>query len=96
MLTDSTRKYLCKIVGLYDKKTIMSFATVLCLIPENGNGLAAGCQLFYRKIYGYFLQHVLQFPFSCPVEPFLQSQKTSKCLERFLGFHATADSVSVQ
>ena len=21
-----------------------------------GNGLAAGCQLFYRKIYGYFLQ----------------------------------------
>ena len=43
----------------------MSFATVLCLIPENvygrllkitGNGLAAGCQLFYHKIYGYFLQ----------------------------------------
>ena len=43
----------------------MPFATVLCLIPENvygrlqkitGNGLAAGCQLFYRKIYGYFLQ----------------------------------------
>ena len=41
----------------------MSFATVLCLIPENvygclqiitGNGLAAGCQLFYRKIYGQF------------------------------------------
>ena len=72
MLSDSTRKHLCRIVGLYDKKkkkqkkkTIMSFATVLCLIPENvygrlskikGNGLAAGCQLFYRKIYGYFLQ----------------------------------------
>ena len=38
MLTDSTRKYLCRIVGLYDKKKkkiIMSFATVLCLIPEN-------------------------------------------------------------
>ena len=41
------------------KKTIMS------QIPENvygrlykitGNGLAAGCQLFYCKIYGYFLQ----------------------------------------
>ena len=42
------------------------FATVLCLIPENvygqkkntktGNGLAAGCHLFYRKIYGYFLR----------------------------------------
>ena len=37
------------------------FATVLCLNPENarkkkGNGLAAGCHLFYRKIYGYFLQ----------------------------------------
>ena len=41
MLTDSTRKYLCRIVhvGLYDKKnTIMSFATVLCLIPENVYG----------------------------------------------------------
>ena len=45
-------------------KTIMSFATVLSLIPENvygpvkitGNGLAPGYQLFYRKIYGYFLQ----------------------------------------
>ena len=23
---------------------------------KTGNGLAAGCQLFYRKIYGYFLQ----------------------------------------
>ena len=39
MLTDSTRKYLCRIVGLYDKKkTIMSFATVLCLISENVYG----------------------------------------------------------
>ena len=43
-------------------QTIMSIATVLCLIPENvygrltGNELAAGCQLFYRKMYGYFLQ----------------------------------------
>ena len=51
MLTDSTRKYLCRLVGLYEKN--MSFATVLCLIPENvygglskitENGLAAGCQ----------------------------------------------------
>ena len=41
----------------------MTFATVLCLIPENvygrllkimGNGLAPCCKLFYRKIYGYF------------------------------------------
>ena len=60
MLTDSTRKYLCRIVGLYDKKKpimIMSFVAVLCLISENfygrlykitGNGLAAG------KIYVYF------------------------------------------
>ena len=43
MLTDSTRKYLCRIVGLYDekknkKKTIMYFATHLCLIPENVYG----------------------------------------------------------
>ena len=40
MLTDHTRKYLCRIVGLYDKKktTIMSFATVLCLIPVNVYG----------------------------------------------------------
>ena len=38
MLTDSTREYLRRIVGLYDKTKkiiIMSFATVLCLIPEN-------------------------------------------------------------
>ena len=34
-LTDSTRKYLCRIIGLYDKITIMSFTTVLCPIPEN-------------------------------------------------------------
>ena len=57
MLTDSTREYLRRIVGLYDKKKIiiMSFVTVLCLIPENVYGcLAAGCQLFYRKIYGQF------------------------------------------
>ena len=69
MLTDSTRKYLCRIVGLYDKKPIMSLATVLCLSPENvdvhlyeitGNGLAAGCQLFYRKIFGYILQCVIK------------------------------------
>ena len=42
MLTDSTRKYLCRIVGLYGKIIIiiiiMSFATVLCLIPENVYG----------------------------------------------------------
>ena len=38
MLTDSTRKYLRRIVGLYDKKKIMSFATVLCLVPENVYG----------------------------------------------------------
>ena len=67
MLTDSTQKYLCKVEGLYDQKQCMSFATVLCLIPENVlrapvkitvfvmvNGLAAGWQLFHRKIYGYF------------------------------------------
>ena len=47
----------------------MSFATVLCLIPENGrpakitgNGLAAGCQLFYRKIYGHFYSACLVVP----------------------------------
>ena len=58
MLTDSTRKCLRRIVGLYEKKkkTIMSFATGLCLIPEN----VYGRQLFYRKIYGYF--------FTCSVE----------------------------
>ena len=57
---DSTQKYLCRVEGLYDRKQYMSFATVLCLIPVpvkiSGNGLAAGCQLFYCKIYGYFLQ----------------------------------------
>ena len=35
MVTDSTRKYLCRVEGLYDQKQYMSFATVLCLIPEN-------------------------------------------------------------
>ena len=35
MITDSTLNYLCRIVG---QKTIMSFATVLCLIPENVYG----------------------------------------------------------
>ena len=60
-LTDNTRKYHCRVEGLYDQKQHMhmSFATVLCLIPENvygrmykitGNGLAAGCNFFYRKI----------------------------------------------
>ena len=42
----------------------MSFATELCLIPKmftgaskiTEYGLAAGCQLFYRKIYSYFSQ----------------------------------------
>ena len=47
------------------KSNTCLFATVLCLIPENvygrpkkltGKGLAAGCQLFYRKIYGYISQ----------------------------------------
>ena len=41
MLTDSTRKYLCRVVGLYDKNTIMSFTTVPCLIPENIYGRLA-------------------------------------------------------
>ena len=68
MLTDNTRKYLCRIEGLYDKKKkkiiiIMSFATVRCLIPEmftgackknNGKWAGADCQLFYRKTYGIF------------------------------------------
>ena len=63
MFKANTRKYLCRLEGLHDQK-YMLFATVLCLIPENvrapvkihvtENGLATGCQLFYRKIYGYF------------------------------------------
>ena len=49
--------------GYNDQNQYMFFATALCLIPENvlrapvkitGNGLTAGCQLFYRKIDGYF------------------------------------------
>ena len=51
--------------GYMAKSNICFFAIVPCLVPEKclrapvkitGNGLAAGCQLFYRKIYGYFLQ----------------------------------------
>ena len=26
------------------------------VVKITGNGLAAGCQVFYRKIYGFFLQ----------------------------------------
>ena len=38
MLTDSTRKYLCRVEGLYDHKQYMFFATVLRLFPENVYG----------------------------------------------------------
>ena len=27
-------------------------------VKITGNGLAAGCQVFYRKIYGFFIVHV--------------------------------------
>ena len=63
MLTDNTRKYLLGFNGSMTKSNTCLFTTVQCLIPENvygrplkktGNGLAADCQLFYRKIYGYF------------------------------------------
>ena len=50
------------------KSNTCYFATVLYLIPQNvyrrplktGNGLAAGCQLFYRKIYRYFCSVALE------------------------------------
>ena len=38
MLADSTRKYLCRVEGLYDQEQYRSFAAVLCLIPENVYG----------------------------------------------------------
>ena len=45
------------------KSNTCLFAIILCLIPENvkipGNGLAGGCQLFYRNIYGYFMQRMV-------------------------------------
>ena len=64
------------------KKKKMFFATVLCLLPENvygrlltGNGLAAGCQLFYRKIYRYiFKRSNSAFSFCHP----FQRESTSK------------------
>ena len=67
MLTDNTRKQLLGFKGYMTKSNTCLFATVLSLIPENdygrrkkmGNGLAAGCQLFYRKIYGYFCSAVM-------------------------------------
>ena len=52
-----TRKYCCRAEGLYDQTQYMPLATVLSLIPEN----AAGCQLFYRKIYGYFRSVYVDF-----------------------------------
>ena len=63
MLTDNTLNYLLRFKGYMTKSNTCLFATVLCLIPENvygrpkknpGNGLAAGCQLIYLKIYGFF------------------------------------------
>ena len=59
MLTNNTRKYLLGFKGYMTKSNTCLFAIILCLIPENvripGNGLAGGCQLFYRNIYGYFM-----------------------------------------
>ena len=53
-----------RVKGLFDQKQYMSFCYPTVLIPENvygrpkkrEMGLAAGCQLFYRKIYGYFFK----------------------------------------
>ena len=45
MLTDSTRKYLCRVEGLYDQKQYMSFATIFY-----GRVLRPGTLLFFFQI----------------------------------------------
>ena len=66
------------------KKHNMSFATVLCLIPENtnitGNGLATGCQLFYRKIYGYVLVVQFTLVLCCSLETYFCSARNHRDL----------------
>ena len=62
MLIDNTRKYLLGFKGYMTKSKVLlpCCAWFLKMFTgarkKTGNGLAAGCQLFYRKIYGYFLQ----------------------------------------
>ena len=67
MLTDNTRNYLLGFKGYMTKSNTCLFATVLCLIPENFTDARkkkiremdwqlVADQLFYRKIYGYFMQ----------------------------------------
>ena len=69
------------------KKTIMSFATILCRTPENvygrlkkitGNGLAAGCQLFYCKIYGYFYSVFWREVYVLKVNSLITKRSTSR------------------
>ena len=57
MLTDNTRKYLLGVKGYITKSNTCLHATVLKMFTgvrkKTGNELAAGCQLFYRKVYRY-------------------------------------------
>ena len=65
MLTDSTQKSLFGWLKGYMTKNNISPLLPYCAwflkmftapVKITGNGMAAGCQLFYRKIYGYVLQ----------------------------------------
>ena len=66
MLTDSTRKHLCRVEGLYDQNNTNPLlpycARFLKMfqapVKIAGNGLAAGCQLFYRKSSDIFCSAV--------------------------------------
>ena len=67
MLTDSTRKYLSRIVGLYDtKKTIMSFATVLCLIPKKFTGACKKREMDWQLVASYFTVKSTDIFYSVP------------------------------
>ena len=83
------------------KSNACRFSTVLCLIPENvygrsykkkqkktGNGLAAGCQLLYYRIYGYFVQCAALVSVADPGQVF------SMCLASFLRDLSTFEKTS--
>lgn len=64
-----TRKYLYVVEGLFHQNSMCSISpysacrdlqTFTVARKNNGKGLAASFQIFYRKIYGHFLQYTVR------------------------------------
>ena len=62
-------------------------------VKKAGNGLAAGCQLFYRKIYGYFLQRTVVRQLNKGMHLTYFSSKAG-CLKDFDKFHRYNDAIT--